>query len=457
MTRSRSTSDTFEGTPPDMADIDVEVFNSVCQGLIRDINLTHDKITGANSISSAITINHDGTVGNGALLSYPLINQTINKRITMTDADSATYGGDVILFAAPFFLGSGESGSGSRHFQCIVSCLGMPPGMRLVTRNSSGTIENDEPMNRIVNEIDRFSSNDSFKKGFTVASDGVKYLEVHCDIGVNTKFDLLSVHLYRTPGANITVNPLAPSFTNTIDFSATPASTGVFHRLLHDEMVSSGRPVPEALLRAINSNLCSMYEYVTGSPVVGNSTLTNSDSSDVNPSTSRFLAHTRSTSAGYSSTEPLIDMPLWAECFGAVQADGSNTGGAGAADGFHTPSNWCAIYQSNTASGSYFGVSTIVGYAPDFPSASTLKAKVLCSSTAGTPTAFDFKVAREGGSTTASAAVSSLSSPFYTASPTSIDFQPDELNTWTLQVSSGGKAFAMDELNIIGWCLYFEP
>jgi hypothetical protein len=79
VTRTRNAA--FGGTSIGDGDIDAVNFTRVLREIVQDFHRVVDVVTGANGISAADTMNHDGTDGGGALLRLPSVNQGIQARI----------------------------------------------------------------------------------------------------------------------------------------------------------------------------------------------------------------------------------------------------------------------------------------------------------------------------------------------------------------------------------------
>lgn len=458
MTRTANT--TFHGTDPADCDIGSPMLTTVLKEIAQDIHFTYDKITGENGISAASTLNHDGTEGNGALLSVPLVNQQIGRRIAMLAADVATYGGDVFLWAAPVFIPAGECAGGLSVFTVDIHCdslFGTTPSV--IVRDSTGAIETTAEFS--VNPYGQGVTPNYEAQGgylsakFQVPTDGLKYIFITMNVASADQRPFIeSVCIRKVTTVRPTNFSLDTTIDNSIEFTATTtAGSASTIRPLHDEYFQTEYAVASNILQKMHYAVCKLYEYITGAPVMGNSVLTDADSGDVDPTTSRYMAHTRTV---FSSTEPLIDWPMGSECLGAVKTTGYNTTDTTYTLGY-APALWSAPFINATTSAD-FEFHQISGYCPDFPSASTLKCVVLVSGDGTGASPANFRVELDGGSTVSSSSITSLGVSLLSAYHiTGIDFDADTKNIWKFIHTRGTKAYVMNEINIVGVCMYFEP
>ncbi len=456
---TRTVNSAFHGTDQASADIGSPMLSLELKEIAQDMHLTYDKITGENSYSAAATINHDGTSGNGALLGVPLVNQFIGRRIAMVAADVATYGGDVFLWAAPVFIPAGESAGGLSVFTVDLHCDSQFETLpSVIVRDSSGAIETTADF--VINPYGQgVTPNYTVQGGylsaqFQVPTDGLKYIFIQMNVAsVNQRPFVESVCVRRITGNHSVNFSLDTSVGNEIEFAATTAggaATSV--KTLHDEYFDTEYAVPSFILEKMHYFVCKMYEYVTGAPVIGNSVLTDADSGDVDPATSRYMAHTRSV----FSAEPLIDWPMGSDCLGSVKTTGYNTTETTYTSGY-AAALWSAPFINATTSAD-FEFHQISGYCPDFPSASTLKCVVLVSGDGTGASPANFRVELSGGSTVSSSSTTTLGASLMSAYHiTGIDFDADAKNIWKFIHTRGTKAYVMNEINIVGVCMYFEP
>lgn len=440
MTRTRSS--TFQGTDPADCDVDSPQFKDVLNGIAKDIHLTYDAVTGENSISASQTIKHDGTSRGGSLLGMPTVSQTINKTIFMSSTDVGTYGGDIIIWAAPVYIPTGEHAEGYElrlgNFRYMSSWVAV--------YNSSGTLEQRIPLSY-------YEQSNEMGTLIQFPSSGLKYVFIEMSYSTGFEFFFSHINLWRVTFLDYSGGPLLdPGLSNQVSFTqTTAAATATSIQPLHDEYFGDEYATASKVLKDMRYANCKLYEYITGAPVVGNYSLTDSDSADVDPSESRYFAHTKSVFAN----EPAIVLPLFSDGLGAVQSDGSNTTNSTATAGFDD-SNWFAPFVTTSASTEVV-VHEVSCYCPDMPSG-TLNGAMLFSGNAGIGgyTGELARVTLVGGGTSSDLAITQLGSlPFYIATFTSVDFDPDTLNTWQFIHNKGVKLFVMDESNVVGVCLYF--
>src|SRR5689334_14147556 len=107
---ARRKNSTFVGATIRDIDVGAATFKRVISNVAGDVALIFDKVTGAHSEAS--TIIHDGSADRGARLGAPVVNQFIGRTLTLTSPTTkgASGGfGDIWIWAAPFYLSSGET------------------------------------------------------------------------------------------------------------------------------------------------------------------------------------------------------------------------------------------------------------------------------------------------------------------------------------------------------------
>lgn len=458
----------FNGSPPSDVDVGSPTWMRVLRTAIGDLALVYDKVTGLNGETS--TINHGGTRGRGARLGFPWINQTFSGRgdrigqwgidlgyVMAPDDGSKTDGGvgsDTIVFGVPVFIPPGETDMTVR---ITGKGLGIYPWRVELREEATGDIVFQRAM--VVSQdrsglfdVCSVSTNDNGTDGagmlclLLIYADTSRRQQVtgHTPDGQVRAYSLFAgpTRLRRGTSGRIA--------RSTTDFGITTGDP--FTWVDFDELLLTARaPLSSYLTGFAARNMNALIEYVTGYPVGGNSAYTLVDSGDTNPTTSRFMAHTKST----LSTEPEIAMPLMAAAFGAAMLDGTMVidaipPTAGMLD-------WSGLIPRTTARELYWRGRVQV---PDFDTtASKLKACTLAVSDVAAQ-AVNFRASIGDGASVvgADAAFAAVSTTkLYTAKHTAITFTPDAEMVLGLGLSKTAAIGTIDELCVLGTCLYFEP
>lgn len=465
MTRTRNA--TFHGTTGPEADVDAKDYARVPLEAQQDFNRLYDLVTGENGVSSSDTIIHNGESGRGSLLGFPLHAQTLERTLRLwvpAASDPATivstYGGDVVIGARPLFIPQGEY---SQKFAMRFSQLANPLVWRIL--DSGGAV---------VDEGDMAPDDSGEGELYTVtfgssqfAAPGRYYLEISTDID-NASNNSIMRRVKIWPGR---FNPnYSPDTTFLFNGGNSPfpvpvagAGVPVDVETIHDEMLVAQYAHAGWLLSKFNRNLNAFWEYVRGVPVPGNAALANADTSDTNPTTSRFWANTR---AGFAS-EPLIEVPIFGEFIGAFR----KSNGASVVDSAHPPTegmlDYFAPYPVDLAASTGHKMTC---YLPDFrTSTSDFKVAPLFvnENGKGTPTNWECRVLTPAGGS-AWVNLTQLGSTRYyvpdnadgavlNALP-AVPFTPDDENEIALQMRNlaGGAAYTHGEIALVGWEAYFD-
>lgn len=476
MARIKSTA--FEGTRIGDIDVDAPTHERLIDSAIGDTALVFDKLTGSNA--EANTINHDGTSGRGALLGIPYVNQYIGKKISIVGEDSRTAkddgaAGQTYLVALPIFIPSGED-------QIIVDVLCRGSGM-VTPDTDTGAFLRDPTTWATVGDEERFSFTTErlapdddliilHRSRLTGVTPGLRLFFIELDtakIATNSEtFELLSLSIH--PGRKRAryrpaSTPSSRGSASPIPVTTPAAGEGVTHVNFDSSLLTDVNDSLNGYITTrLNRNQNGLTEYLTGWPAGGNLAYVHVDhdgggaADDVDPARSRFFAHTQSLYA----SEPEVDFPLWAEAFGAFRNDGKlvvNAPAIGTEPDWGML-DWFAPWPTDETSQVLRSVHLMN---PDFQRApSRMKWAILVGYDATVPTAWAGIVVNTTtiatAITTAFAAVGGAGPGHLAwASGTIADFAPDVAEGYFVGIKRTGIQAAVDELLLLGACVWFEP
>lgn len=490
MAREKST--TFQGTAQRDVDIDAATLGRVVQRAQADAALAHDRLTGLNG--EVNTTNHDGSDGRGARLGVPYLNQYVGALIYNEGSVTAKDGGgdNMFLFACPLFVPAGETEIVVEVCATRAFSFGYVAAHAYMRRASDFAVQGDDWVPFDVVNDNGFGQDESFYRaritGLTPST-----LCIFC-IQINTallafyeesfQFVAVSVHPGRKRNRLISAPPGRGDSGNPIPVT-TPSSTQPIAFVDMDSDLFAGplAPINGYLTTTVNRNLNGLEEFVRGWPSSQNEDFTHVDHNgfgtvdDDNPARSRFHACTRSPYGGTPALpdEPEVDFPLWCEGFGAMRLDGGLVVNAPAIGTAPTSGmlEWFAPWPTDAAS-----LRTIRSCPirfPDFSSTlataakntSALKWAVFVGFDSGTPADWSITVSTVdavvggviGTSTAAVAAIAgSPGGNFGIAQGSGLLFSGDEMQFVTVGArKTVGVQAAVDEMVILGVCLWFEP
>ncbi len=322
-------------------DSDTPTFQRAPEDAQGNYALIHDKVTGENGETEVI--DHSGVLGRGALLGIPWINQTFSGRddrygrwgalLGYTDAlvgakGNGSFGSDTIVCGQPVYVPPGE---------LSFKAYAFGPGLgtyqwRLLVVDAAdyATVYVNASMRvgpgGVMLSLDVPAAPAAFAGGWRVflliADTTQRQITDGTSPDSQVKITSWLCGPMRQRAAGTAQQRLLRS---ALDFYVPPPGSGALsfrdfdESLFTDALIADGRlPISGYHLAGINANRHALLEYITGFPVGGNSAYTHSDSATTNPSTSRFMAHTRSV----FGDEPLLTWPCFSEAFGAGMTDG---------------------------------------------------------------------------------------------------------------------------------------
>lgn len=454
----------FGGTPVADVDVDAPTFKRTPQHLAGDVALTHDIVTGKNSISSTVTVVHNGESGRGCPLGLPLVNQYIGADMVLATpaAKDASGGvGDTIIAPYVLFLPTGEDtlhvavyGSFHERFHDMAHA-------HVQVYDSSMVLITDEDMT--------FSSTEA------VAGEGSSALTVTISdltpglliVFISARTDQLptasdiqvgfirSVSIHHGRKRNQAIEPFISQAVGIWEPSATQ---GVAHRDFDTDFFDLLQPISAYELVGINRNINGLKEFISGAPA-GNGSYTHEDHDgggapdDVNPARSRFDAHTQSS---VHPDEPEVEFPVWAATFGAFLRSGKFV-----VDLAEPPTmGMLDFYAPWPQATSAQEISKTFCFIPDFQTASSNLKLVVLLGSESSPDVGDWTVKGkiDGTTSTGSAPVAiDADDNFWLSQESGLAFTPDEAQQCAIVTERSGAKTGIGEMCVLAACLYFDP
>ncbi len=472
---ARVKNDSFVGNSPSDVGVDAPTWRRVVENVAGDLALVYDKINGYEDSP----MNHDGTLGRGARLGVPWINQTFSGRgdragqwgidlaYTATRANTdpkshGSFGSDTIIFGVPVFIPPGErdmtvmiTGRGLSVWPWRVQLLLESDGSELYAADM--TFRNEGRLESL-----HVSTTDNGTDGAAVGK--------LCLLLILADTTARQIHGGTTPDAQVRAYSLfaGPTRKRTGSSPPTRGSANLYnittddtpftYREFDSSLFAPKVPLHSYLTGGLSRNINALIEYVTGWPVGGNADYTLEDDDTTDPTDSMFLAHTKKT----LTEESEISWPLMAQAFGAGMLDGLMVidGDAIHDDGLPPTSgmlDWYAIVPVEVATAI---LSRWAFFFPDFQvSTPRLKACTLALSS-DTPEGenwnTDYKIQSDETGDAAFVTVSGTN--LLTSKHEEMAFTPDSLNMVSLRSHKTADAAkdSASEICFMGTCLYFE-
>ena len=457
MSRPRST--TFQGASVYRVDPDAYTFRQVIEDATKDINLVRDILSGDNSPPSDSTITHEGKdAGSGYFRGCPLGVPVCNWIASVTHGAVTmhkTGAGDGYIYAAmlPFYLPLDEttirvqfaSGLATDPSAFVLDAVytssvadvlleqipSLPPGVR------RGYVEGLTGGTKYVLAIAQK----------LLQSEGGQYSPIY---GLSIGFGRVGNVGGLAAADGVSSPTSVPTKTAS---SATVADYEEFDSVVFDDGFALSSMHAGRLAR----NIHALTEELTGAPGGINAALSLADSGATDPTGSAFHDHSR---ASNKTNEPLVDFPLWAEAFGAINQNGLD------ADMVDWQPPAYLGPAAPTPGGSTETFAEPVVYVPDSPEGgdSVLECMMIGCSPGADAISIDADVSSytTAGSLIGSAATATFaqmaSTQFYIATLDTIPFHADEQNLFKLSFTPtaitkvDGFGFA-----ILGACLYLKP
>lgn len=477
---------TFSGTTIYDADVDAATFMRAAENIQADAALVYDKLTGLNG--EALLIDHGGSytgAERGSPLGIPTANQLIQASINITSATGtggakAASTGWTCLLAVPFFVPTSEAGMAKRLELDFDQRAGFD--VRVTTMNTSGTVvqwysEKNAEQTSVFSDLATISSG-AYALFVEVNTDPYTSTYAGTDSGGDTVTVIthtrdIILKCWRMHPNRLRTGPGKPlqRLTTSPYGVTTPSATQALGWTdIDGALYTSLYPLTSYHLSTTNRNLHSLWEYLTGYPAGGNAAYVHEDqdgagaADTTNPARPRFHGGMAEL-AGYPDA-PQPQFPVHCEAFGAVMSDGYPVVDAYTSTQVAGMFEWQPIIPNQKTKTAVH--KAFVGY-PDFQTTSSkLKWMVLAcfrldpgNGSGNGPAEWTAYVQTGDGVTVeGSSTFTRIGSTVWAyASGTALDFAADFNATSKLSIEktgAGAKA-AFDEIQLLGWCLYFDP
>lgn len=439
MARRKGT--TFTGANALDTDKGAPIFRHWAEAVADDLGLIFDKLTGQNA--EATPFDHRGG-GRGCPLSIPLANQTIERSIAIEAGSSGKFFADTYLLAVPVFVPRGEDPLyliDVDHYQ-----LRSDTGLLVEVRDSSWAIVYGPatPASTRPAGVSTFSTS----SWSIPLSTGLNFITVKilaADLAttpVNSRIKgwrLYPERFINTPESSVATGVIVEG--NSADGNQYPAATSLSSGWsdFYDEQFTDASEAgldPYFLTRA-NQQVNALLEYVMGGVVPGNNT--------------RQLTTEWRNNRAVFAAEPEIDFSLCSIAMGSCLTDGDASRDSALSHGML---DWAAPQLQGGVTPTNIAVSRMSLMVPRFATATPrTKACILAASHAGTPTSITATINASG---TTAAFTQMGATNFYIAQPADYTFTQGAVQLMAPRLTKASNA-VKDELQILGYCLYFDP
>lgn len=443
---------TFQGAVPRSVVADASIRRDWLANVAGDVAKVSDLATGENGETP---ITHTGN-GDGCPLRLPLAAQHLDRSLAIYGTTVSE--DDFYILAVPVFVPAGEAGQYRLTVKVTPFADDVPTAEVL---SSGGTVdwgpypgtENLTINEGVISVGQSRITVDSFSWTVTLG-EGVQYILVKrpCyfvdadPAGTLGWWTLDHDRTYAGEANGLTAGDGGTAVSD--PYGAHATFTSSTDHDTYDEEVAIDGPLSAYVLTRINRQLNTLWEYITGALIPGNSTYQCSTTWDNNRSS--FTA------------EGLLDFPLQVVALGACHGDTGKPAVGDYTDA--TPSDgligWTTHPLSESATND--NVSSLVMTLPSFrTSTSDLKCLVFVHAPNGAASAADWRFRVNNGTTgTSSSAVALVqvgTSNFLVATITGIPFSASADNLLNIQIAHNAAGAGVDQLDILGACLYFDP
>ncbi len=423
--------------------------------LRQDVIEVQDRLTNVNGLYTSTTINHTGG-GRGCPLHLPLTSQRIGRSIELTSTDTAD---TFYILALPIFIPAGSQQQHILEVDCLRRGDAVSDAVFVEVRNTSWTLTaGPTPM---VTATDTGTVSGVQRLSLTLGT-GWQYLLVYRRLlpGAQTLDTLVGWRLYPDYAFAGESNGLLP-VTTTAGGSPYPALTTLTPTTVAQNQIGSGetqegvgsfaRPLNAFVLTRINRMIGTLWEFMTGAPVPGNSALTTTTTRDLNQAN--------------FTTEPSIDFPIACVALGSYPTTGTAKGGwlgTYGASPTQGPTQWVRYpLTQNTAT--TINLTYLRQWMPPFATgaSSKLRCEILCAKyqAADTLTNWRFTVNEATAGNSSTVALTQIgATDYFVASITDVRFTAGAENYFTLLLTSTTTAAPLtQELIVLGFTLAFDP
>lgn len=460
---ARVVSSAFEGVPPRDVIADASIYERTMRRAIGEIAEIADRITGQNS--NAVTIDHRGG-GRGCPLGLPLVNQTIDQPLWLTDGGSAVEGNHYVI-GAPIFVPVGAGGAYTLEVDAVKTegpvngpqfyveiydgswsiFFGSTPGVA-ETYETAGRPPNDgyAPPRTISDEPVPSTGADLKVWRWTVAlGEGLQYLVVRTTLYTQANEPAARLHGWRlfpdrTFAARVGADPPA-STTAGSPYPAHSTLTPSTWVDFYDHQIYEDAPLDAYVMSRANKNINALWELLTGSKVQGNQ--------DYQCSTTRD--HSRAS----FSAEPLLEFPLAVWAVGGVVSDDAGLKPAVSPMSAAAPTsglvNWSRYPQTQT------GTVTVARGQLFFPSFAPASVSLTMAILVQAPNGDSLASWQARYYAVSWVAFTQLGTSDYWVAVVTGTYTPSSSKLLAVQMSHTGGGALAHEVAVMGIAWYFDP
>lgn len=468
---ARKKNATFQGLSRTNAVRDASIFRSSIENAVGDAALIFDKLTGENGHSGTDTINHSGS-GRGCQLRMPLVNQYVGKGIGLAGG-TAVNGESHIIAVLPVYNNANSSTFNwavemeyTSTFSDDVTVEVRSAAWALTNGPFNASVPNPQPEHGPFGGRSPATINSyRIKADVSLTSAAWQYIVLRRSLYTqdgtgpeNAKILHLIVRpadqtYQQSTGSIPQVSTTGTTFPVSTSLTASTGSVATGDGI--DAItLGNGFPLDAYVVSRTNRLINTMWEYITGSKIPGN--------------TSRVLSTNRVFNRSSLTSEPLLEFPVGSFALSAVPvvcAEG--TSGAkdyltssynqGPINFVRTPTASITLANAITVSRAYLMMPSTMRTG----ASSDLAGRVLlCAYTGGTLStnwrlAFDI-----GGNVSAYATpvqIDATNNPrLWSVSFSGLAYNSGAYNSIKLLCHNGGAVFGQ-QFAILGWSLAFTP
>lgn len=313
---------TFQGVPLPDAARDSSIFKRTVDNIAGDFALVFDKITGENGHSATDTINHSGN-GRGAPLRLPLANQQINRSLLLKGGVEQDY----IILAVPVYVPAG----GPASHRVLVSCsAGKSDTFTCEVRDTSWALIGDTVTMR-TSAMPSSAARDCVVADIDLSLGNWQFVIVKRKLYLSTnedEFSLNSWHIFTPMNSFLRNNRGVLYDVSSATSTGYPSKTSLNPGSASSDAIdaislANDYPLDAYVLTRLNRMIGVTWEYLTGSSIPGNASIT--------------CATTVQNNQSSFTAEPSLAFPIFSNAYSAIpEEEAVGSGGAGVKDWLNT-------------------------------------------------------------------------------------------------------------------------
>lgn len=420
---------------------DAPIKTSWLRNVVGDLALLVDRVTGRNGETP---INHTGGV-NGCPMRIPLAAQHLDRSLVLSG--NAVSKDDMFVLAVPVFVPAGHDGSlrlevDMRSPSGFVAFLDVINSSGSSIINPTPSVESDldeeEQSARRVSRHQRYSWVFSLGPGLYFVR--VKRRCTFLNEDPDGRLVSWTLDYART---SLSGSGLAMIGDVTNAYRASSAFTSSTIHDTYDEEVQEDGPLSAYVLTRVNRQINTLWEYVTGSRIPGNSAYQ--------------CSTTWNNNRASFTSEGLLDFPLACVVVGAAVEGKSIVNDYTLSSPTDGLLGHCV--HPTTRSTTNENVCSVMMQTPSFrTSPSDLRCTVLCHAPGGSATNWRFRVSSSAGASSAVAPSQIGITNFFFATITSVPFTSSSSLNMNVQIANvANGALGSERLDVLGVCFYFDP